>query len=325
MTTLASEPQTLFPVPIAMLEPGAVVPCDLWVKEGRSAPVLYRGKQLPFTELQRDRLVGRGVERLYVAFEDSSAWAGYLDDRFHSRVLDRTRPIDERAAILVESSRSLMREVLEDPGAASARPRVENLSAAIQEMTSNAESLTATVRLLRHDYYTYTHSVHVAIYLTGLAQAHGIDDPELVRAIARGGLLHDCGKVSLPVRILIKKGKLDEQEWGLVRTHPSEGARILLTAEWEEDEVIALTELHHERIDGSGYPHGHGGESLPDFVRMIAICDAYDAITTDRPYEPAMRGAEALTILKGNHGHRYDQAMLNTFIRMLLDPRSVRD
>lgn len=324
MTSIASEPQTLFPVPLAMLEPGAIVPCDLWLKDRRPTPVLYRARQLPFTGEHRDRLRESGVERLYVAFEDSTRWAGYLEERFHRRVLDHTRPAGERAAILVESSRSLMREVLEDPGADHARPRIESLAEAIQEMTGHAESLAATVRLLRHDYYTYTHSVHVAIYVTGLAQACGVDDPELIRAIARGGLMHDCGKVSLPSSVLNKKGKLDEKEWELVRAHPREGVRILQGADWQDEVVLALTELHHERIDGSGYPHGRGIDELPDVVRMIAICDAYDAITTDRPYEAAMHGADALAILKRREGQRYDQAMLETFIRMLLDPRSLR-
>lgn len=317
-------PATFFRVPLALIELGTLLPCDLWLRRPGTSPLLYRSRDLPFTEENRARLLASGVESVWISFREADAWTRYVENKLRARIRDTTIALPERAAILVESSRTIMREILENPFDKDARPRVDNLSEAISEMTTSREHIAATIRLLEHDYYTYTHSVHVAIYAAALARVRGWDAPDVLAALAKGVLMHDAGKVNLPPSIINKPGKLDEREWELVRKHPEDGAIILTRAGFDDSLTLEMAELHHERLDGSGYPHGHVGGTIDEATRMVAICDAYDAMTTDRAYQNALPGAEALAILRGPHRARYDQRILEDFIRLLLDPKDLR-
>lgn len=119
------------------------------------------------------------------------------------------------------------------------------------------------------------------------------------------GLLHDVGKIGIPDSILNKPGRLTKEEWELVRTHPSVGASILAKAPLLT-EVMPIVLGHHEHFDGSGYPHRLAREDIPLGARILAVADAYDAMTSHRPYRPAMSHEDALAELKANAVRQFD-------------------
>jgi putative two-component system response regulator len=134
--------------------------------------------------------------------------------------------------------------------------------------------------------YTHGHSGRVTRYAHSLAARLGLGEIEL-EILRRGAILHDIGKLSIPDAILDKAGPLTPEEFELVKQHPVEGARIVEPLRLAHD-VVPLIRWHHERIDGKGYPDGLAGDAIPLAVRVLAVADVYDALTTSRPYRPAM-------------------------------------
>jgi len=154
------------------------------------------------------------------------------------------------------------------------------------------------------DPYTGGHLWRVAQFGRGLAADAGLPAPEVAR-IAVGGFLHDLGKVGVPDAILNKKERLSEEEYEVVRTHPDVGWRLLAG-----HPLAALAEAavraHHETPDGRGYPRGLAGDAIPREARIVGVCDAFDAMTSTRPYRRGMPIAQALDIVEQNLGRQFD-------------------
>jgi HD-GYP domain-containing protein (c-di-GMP phosphodiesterase class II) len=135
--------------------------------------------------------------------------------------------------------------------------------------------------------------------------------------LQRGGMLHDIGKIGIPEAILGKPGKLTHEEFAVMRQHPVKGVEICQPL---RSRLVALTlpiiRHHHERIDGRGYPDGLRGEEIPLLARIIAISDAYDAMTTDRPYRQGMPKTVALGLLLQGAGSQWDRALVERFVLM---------
>lgn len=154
------------------------------------------------------------------------------------------------------------------------------------------------------DPYTGGHLWRVSRYATLLSERAGLPGDECAR-IAIGGFLHDLGKVGIPDAILRKRDKLSDEEYEVIKTHPDLGARMLAghpLAELVRDAVL----LHHETPNGLGYPQGLSGDSIPVAARVIGICDAFDAMTSSRPYRAGLPMAEALDRLEAALGRQFD-------------------
>ncbi len=136
------------------------------------------------------------------------------------------------------------------------------------------------------DPYTQAHTSRISNMATGLATARHLTAAE-IRAIRLGAILHDVGKIGIADSILLKPGPLLEEEWAVMRTHPELGQRIMKNVEFVAD-ALPVIRHHHERWDGTGYPDGLAGTEIALGARIVAVCDAFDAMTTDRPYRKGM-------------------------------------
>ena len=136
------------------------------------------------------------------------------------------------------------------------------------------------------------------------------------RVLARSGLLHDIGKLGIPGSILHKHDPLDDSEWKLMKTHPEVGLRILQWAGHFERALLAVLH-HHERMDGTGYPHGLVGDAIPIEARVVAVADMYDVLTSDRPYRRARDEREARRVLRDEAGPHLDPVVVGALIRSL--------
>jgi HD-GYP domain-containing protein (c-di-GMP phosphodiesterase class II) len=136
------------------------------------------------------------------------------------------------------------------------------------------------------------------------------------RVLARSGLLHDFGKLVIPGAVLDKHEALDDSEWKLVRTHPEVGFRILQWAGNFERALLAVL-YHHERMDGTGYPHGLVADAIPIEARVVAVADMYDVLTTDRPYRRAPGELEARRVLQQEAGPHLDPRLVAALLKSL--------
>ena len=160
-----------------------------------------------------------------------------------------------------------------------------------------------------HDEYTGDHSCRVADYVTGLARLLRMS-PEDVALARRAALVHDIGKIAVPDKILRKRGPLTEDEAKLIRLHPVVGAGMLSRIPGLEP-LVRIVLHHHERWDGLGYPRGLSGVDIPIQSRMILAADAFDAMTTNRPYGPTLSPTQALAELRRWSGQQFDPLMVD--------------
>ena len=175
----------------------------------------------------------------------------------------------------------------------------------VQFVGSLAQALDA------RDAYTAGHSRRVSEYSCAIAKAMNVPEQDL-ETIRVGALLHDLGKIGISDLVLQKPGRLTPEENELIRQHPVIGRRILENVQGLEA-YLGIVELHHENLDGSGYPHGLKGEETPLHARIVKVADAYDAMTSDRPYRRGKSHAEALTVLKSVCGSEMDPSVVEAF------------
>lgn len=168
--------------------------------------------------------------------------------------------------------------------------------------------------LRSHDPYTYRHSLRTVRLSMLLGRACGISQHAHLRVLSLGALVHDLGKILIPGGVLHKEGRLSEAEWAAVRQHPLDGARMLIGVAASES-VCRVAAEHHERWDGRGYPAGLSGERIDFNARVVAVADAFDAMTSERAYGPAVGYEEAAAELDRCAGTQFDPAVVCTFLR----------
>jgi HD-GYP domain-containing protein (c-di-GMP phosphodiesterase class II) len=213
-----------------------------------------------------------------------------------------------------ESDLSPVREIRElaesyNRAARSVREARKNLDGAYVEFVGSlANALDA------RDRYTAGHSRRVSQYSCATAAAMGLEREHIER-IRIGALLHDIGKIGIADTVLQKPGRLTREEFALIQRHPVIGRRILEGVQGFAPFLDAV-ELHHENWDGSGYPRGQAGEETPVDARIIHIADAFDAMTTDRPYRRGMTPEQAFHILRAHAGTQFDPRIVEVFVRL---------
>ena len=166
------------------------------------------------------------------------------------------------------------------------------------------------------DYYTLGHAARVAAYTVMLGRELGWEE-DLLNSLEEAAYLHDIGKISISDRVLLKPGRLNQQEWEQMREHPVFSADIIRPL-FPEELVLAVRH-HHERYDGNGYPDGIAGEEIPPLARAMAVVDAYDAMSCRRPYKVALTYAECLAELQQCRGTQFDPDMVDAFLHVLED------
>jgi HD-GYP domain-containing protein (c-di-GMP phosphodiesterase class II) len=249
----------------------------------------------------------RGVERRRAAIfapppqARAVRSATYAQERRRAeRVIAKSR----RAVIDLFESARLGRAV--DGG------KIAPLAQAISDsIARHSRALLNLVRLKQKDEYTYLHSVAVCALMINFGRHLKLSEAD-VQDLGVAGLLHDVGKVAIADDVLLKPGKLTLGERASVEAHPAAGHALLAQSSHIPAAALEVCLRHHEKMDGSGYPGGLSGDTLSLYARMGAICDVYDAVTSDRPYKAAWSPCEALTAMRGWTGH-FDPQLLDQF------------
>ncbi|TAH13110.1 MAG: HD-GYP domain-containing protein [Curvibacter sp.] len=225
----------------------------------------------------------------------------------------------ERAVKLCEQSKQAVISMFQEARMGKSidrRVSAQLVSEITLSVTRNPGALISLARLKTMDDYTYMHSVAVCALMVSLSHQLGLD-PEQTRDAGLAGLLHDVGKMAIPMEVLNKTGRLTDAEFSLIKTHAVEGHRMLRSGNDQNPVVLDVCLHHHEKIDGSGYPHGLKGDDISLFAKMGAVCDVYDAITSNRPYKAGWDPSESLQKMADWSNGHFDPRVFQAFVRTL--------
>ena len=225
----------------------------------------------------------------------------------------------DRAAQLLTESKTAVSSMFHEARMGNAiiaeqvQPLVDEIAMSVMR---NPDALVGLVRLKHANEYTYMHSVAVCALMIALARQLKMPDAQ-VRELGLAGLMHDIGKMLVPQDILNKPGDLTQEEFTAIKDHPEAGHRLLLAGNGVSEVVLDVCLHHHEKMNGSGYPLGLAGDAISVAARMGAICDVYDAITSDRPYKSGWCPAASLSkMMEWCNGH-FDPDILGAFIKCM--------
>jgi len=224
----------------------------------------------------------------------------------------------ERAVLICQRSKAAVVSMFQEArmgravNVGGAMQLVEEISASIAR---NPGAIISLARLKTADDYTYMHSVAVCAMMVALAKQMGLDDTQ-TRLCGMAGLLHDMGKVAMPTKVLNKPGKLTDAEFEVMRSHPVEGYKILTASSAVDAVSLDVVLHHHEKMDGSGYPEGLNSDGISLYAKMAAVCDVYDAITSNRPYKSGWDPAESLRRMAEWAGH-FDPKVFQAFVKSM--------
>lgn len=313
---LAPAPPGYEPVPARVLADISMLPCDLYVWRG-PRPALYAmrggdprkvtvraGRGMPFLirEIDSDLLRGAlaaslprvlGNQRLSPTERSKTAYS--IAAKVLARVFVRERPLDRNGLVLTHRAiDSLALRLLDDE-----------------------EMVWAMVATLQKHAATHTHAINTAVYAIALARSIQFGGQAAIRDVALGGLLHDLGKSRVPRSVLDKAEPLDAGEWGLIRGHARAGYEMVVRALGHPPSYAHVIAEHHERCDGSGYPAGLATTAIPLDSQLVAIVDAFDALTTARPYKPALSPFDALKMMRLGMRGQFNDEILCAFVDLL--------
>lgn len=298
-----------FAVRVPSIPTDIPLPYDLYVWIDNRA-VKFRSQGDILTSGRVSRLVSDGVKNFHIPYEQRPLYMAALRDQIKNpaqKTEVRARYIKESAFVHVHS---LFTNANVSEAISESKGFVEDL---VNFISEDMEAATSLMRLSHHDYYTYNHSVNVAVYAIALARKIYGNDKLILMTAGFGGLLHDIGKRKIDLAIINKVGALTESEWKEMKQHPTYGMDYLKSYSNIPEESKKIVFEHHEAYDGSGYPNGLKEEKISQLARITTIADVFDALTTARSYRGAMPPNEALQTMYSMQPGKFDPNLFRTF------------
>lgn len=315
--------QDFMPISAMTIIPGTTGQFDLYLKR-REAYILYSQKGDSFSEEKLADVLE--VTEFYIPKDHKFEYERYMGKNLGDLLANENVPIKERSRIFHNISSSVVKKTLETKVPATLSPallqEMKNIVEASIRFFATPQALKSFSRFISHDYHTYSHSLQVMVLFVSLMQGLPGMDNKRLKECGMGALLHDIGKTVIPVEVLNKPGPLSTREWEVVKTHPAKGLRMCAELALAQTTVNCIL-FHHERIDGTGYPGGLAGDGIPSEARAMAVCDVYDALTSDRPYAKAMQPFEALKHMKEHMVGHFDARMYKRLVYVLSSAKIV--
>jgi putative nucleotidyltransferase with HDIG domain len=308
-TTSPQQPK-FFEVRLGSMLIGRPLPYDLFLLIS-GQPVLFRKKGDVVSLERASQLRNHGEATLLIPEDQRTI---YLDS-LKSAVKDPGVKTEEKSTLIKETAYLHIHDLFTkkdiQPVIGEARSLVDDM---VSFVSTDVAAVSSLMRLSAHDYYTYNHSVDVAVYSIVLAKKiFGSDNKELLIQAGLGGFLHDIGKRRIDLKIINKQGALTSDEWAEIKNHPQYGMEFIKELSSVPEEAKNIVYQHHENFDGTGYPNGLSGENISKLSRVVAIADVFDALTTKRSYHDATSPAQALDIMHGMQPGKFDPSLFNSF------------
>ncbi len=258
----------------------------------------------------------RLLDKLFVRKQALQDFYDHMEESLGAIIDNPRLATKKKSDILYNCASNVMQDVYNDPRSGENIERSREISNHIIRFTLNdPSSIPTLLSLSSHNYYTFTHCVNVAVFGVGLWQFIGMGSPSELREFALGSILHDVGKSKIVDDILNKPGKLTDDEFEIIKTHPRNGYELM--AGQVSDVALDIILHHHEKYDGTGYPEKLQGGNISDNAKVAIIADVYDALTTNRPYGDARDPFQAMLLMKEKMVGHFEQQKFISFIKFL--------
>ena len=310
------------PVNLASLRLDTVTGFDIYLQPipGQSF-ILYAERDCAFTERVRKRLIDNRVDRIYISTQDRIKYHKYLERNLAAIVVDPTVSIESKSDVLYATACGSLETVFDHPQAPEAVQQTRDIvKHSVGLMLEDRRILGCLLKNLSVDYRGYTHGVNTMTYAVSLAQRVGYQDPATLREIATGAILHDIGKSQIAPEIINSPKSLSQEQWALMKRHASYGYAIMAQQGHVGEIALDIILHHHERMRGTGYPDGLADTQISPFVRIVAIADIFDAITTHRPFQRGRSSFDALVLMRKQVSLDIDRDFFRTFVGMMGHP-----
>jgi HD-GYP domain-containing protein (c-di-GMP phosphodiesterase class II) len=279
--------------------------------------VLLCRKKLTLTEKMTIKMK---KSSLYIDQRDAHHFQAYMEANIGDILKDTKKPLQEKSEAVYAVTTNLINDLLNEPKAASINKVKDMVGNQLDFVMSNPGAVNSLMSITEHDYYTYTHSMNVAIYLVGLGGEMEMSTQE-IQELSLGGMLHDLGKAKISLEIINSTGKLTDDEFKEMMQHPQFGVDMLKAIDSEHQMVpqncyMAILH-HHEKFSGGGYPCKLHGKDIHIYGRMTKVCDVFDALTTKRSYKEAMTSFEALRLMKDKMYGEFDPDVFDAFLKLM--------
>lgn len=253
---------------------------------------------------------------LFITQDSAQKFENFMEESLDSIIRNTDIPLEQKSSLVHTCAKNIIRDVFDDPRSGRHISRAKNITSNIIDLTLlDTQSIRHLLVLGAKDYYTFSHCVNVAVFGIGLwLMIRKGDDTEL-HDFAFGCILHDVGKSQILDTILNKRGKLDYEEFEIIKKHPGQGHWLM--AKHASETTLDVIIHHHEKINGQGYPHGLKRDQISDNAKIATIADVYDALTTNRPYAGARLPISALTLMKEEMVGHFEQKRFEEFILFL--------
>ncbi len=314
--------QSYFAISPLMIMPGTLGDFTIYIKRDNGLYSLYCGKDSIFTKQQMQRLHDNGIQEIFIQTSEKTNYELYTKQYLGSILNNEALPIKDRSKVFLDTSKSLIKKAFSCRLPSSGEERIQFFDE-LYDMVEKSldflcidEVIKGIGQLMTTDYETYTHCVHVFVFSTAMLKNEY--DKDMLTHIGMGALLHDIGKTLIPQSILLKPGKLTEEEFDIIKKHPLNGVSFCTNASLSQEAYNVIL-YHHEKLDGSGYPSGLKSDRIPMYVRAATISDIYDALISNRAYAEAMKPFEALILMQDvflKNG-QIDSGLFKDFVSML--------
>ena len=287
-------------------------------------PIYYKKDDGIYTKLiQKDTMFNTDIQKqienlniidVFVKYEDHDKYEKDTQNYLKKIINDKNVPTSLKSEILHEMAADVINDLLN--GELSAK-KIDQASDIVSDtvglILSDKTTIKAMLKVTSHDYYTYTHSVNVSTYALGFGEYLNLSEENL-KVIGMAGVMHDVGKRKIPSEIINKNGKLTNEEFYLMKSHPTFGVEILKELGETNQLLLDIVEQHHEKIDGSGYPKGLKKNDIHIIAQIMSIADIFDALTTKRSYKDAMKSFEAFNIMHNHMKKELNPKLLRKFM-----------
>ena len=287
-------------LPLRKLRPGMVISQSVYNSSGAS----YLTKGMTLTQNYIDKLRQTGIEGIHVVSTSSNIQLKPPED-----------VLEEKTRVVAVKRVHDVFEAICNSGTFDIAPLEKASVGILQNIMDRRQNLVQLTDIRTHDMYTFAHSVNVSMLSSLLGVLYGLDKAKLSE-LTLSALLHDVGKVVIPKEILNKPGRLTNEEFDLIKTHPKAGSEQIMKMPIHNRDVLSIVaRQHHEHMDGTGYPDGRKGKNIHIYGRIGAIADVYDALTSSRPYKKAYTPAIAYNIMTNLSKGQFDEELIRLFFR----------